>query len=72
MYITDAIKGIESGKAALYYGDFSGLAVKIGEGLSIQILTEKYATQHAIGAVAWFELDSKVENQQKLAVLKMA
>ena len=72
VYITDAIKGVESGKAAIYYGDFSGLAVKIGEGLSIQILTEKYATQHAIGAVAWFELDSKVENQQKLAVLKMA
>lgn len=72
VYITDAIPGIEAGKAAIYYGDFSGLAVKIGENVSLQLLMEKYATQHAIGAVAWFEFDSKIENQQKIAVLKMA
>lgn len=72
VYITDAIPGITAGKAAVYYGDFSGLAVKIGENVSLQLLMEKYATQHAIGAVAWFEFDSKIENQQKIAVLKMA
>ena len=72
VYITDAIPGIKAGKAAVYYGDFSGLAVKIGENVSLQLLMEKYATQHAIGAVAWFEFDSKIENQQKIAVLKMA
>ena len=72
VYITDAITGITAGKAAVYYGDFSGLAVKIGENVSLQLLMEKYATQHAIGAVAWFEFDSKIENQQKIAVLKMA
>ena len=72
VYITDAIPGITAGKAAIYYGDFSGLAVKIGENVSLQLLMEKYATQHAIGAVAWFEFDSKIENQQKIAVLKMA
>ena len=43
VYITDAIPGIEAGKAALYYGDFSGLAVKIGEGVSLQLLMEQYA-----------------------------
>lgn len=72
VYITDAIPGIKSGEAAVYYGDFSGLAVKISEGFSLQMLLEKYATQHAIGAVAWFEMDAKIENQQKIAVLKMA
>ena len=72
VYITDAIPGIKAGEAAVYYGDFSGLAVKIGENVSLQLLMEKYATQHAIGAVAWFEFDSKIENQQKIAVLKMA
>ncbi len=72
VYITDAIPGIKAGEAAIYYGDFSGLAVKIGEGVSLQLLMEKYATQHAVGAVAWFEFDSKIENQQKIAVLKMA
>ncbi len=72
VYITDAISGIEKGKAAVYYGDFAGLAVKISEGFSLQMLLEKYATQHAVGAVAWFEIDSKIENQQMIAVLKMA
>lgn len=72
VYITDAIPGIKAGEAAIYYGDFSGLAVKISEGFSLQLLLEKYATQHAIGAVAWFEMDAKIENQQKIAVLKMA
>ena len=34
--------------------------------------TEKYATQHAIGVVAWMEFDSKVADNQKLAVLIMS
>lgn len=54
------------------YGDFSGLAVKISENFTIQMLLEKYATQHAVGAVAYMELDSKAENAQKIAALKMA
>lgn len=31
-----------------------------------------YATQHAIGVVAWMEVDSKVTDSQRMAVLKMA
>ena len=49
----------------------SGLSVKITEEMEVQVLREKYATQHAVGIVAWMEFDSKVENEQKLAVLKM-
>lgn len=71
VYISDAVDGIEAEKIPVYYGDFSGLAVKISEGFSLQILLEKYATQHAVGAVAYMELDAKVENAQKLARLKM-
>lgn len=71
VYISDAVDGIEADKVPVYYGDFSGLAVKISEGFSLQLLLEKYATQHAIGAVAYMELDSKVENAQKLAKLVM-
>jgi HK97 family phage major capsid protein len=50
------------------YGDFSGLAVKEGEKTEIQVLTERFATQHAVGVVAWGELDAKVEDTQKIAV----
>lgn len=71
VYISDAVGGVEAGKIPVYYGDFSGLAVKISEGFSLQLLLEKYATQHAVGAVAWMELDAKVENAQKMAALVM-
>lgn len=55
-------------KPVIFYGDFSGLAVKETEAMEIQILLEKFATQHAIGVVGYSELDAKVENTQKIAV----
>lgn len=59
--------GIAS-KAVIFYGDFSGLAVKETEEMEIQVLVEKFATQHAIGVCGYSELDAKVENTQKIAV----
>lgn len=61
----------EDGQVAIYYGDMSGLATKFSEEINIEVLREKYATQHAIGIVGWFEFDSKVENEQKIAKLVM-
>ena len=55
-------------KAVIFYGDFSGLAIKETEAMEIQILLEKFATQHAIGICGYSELDAKVENTQKIAV----
>lgn len=55
-------------KPVIFYGDFSGLAIKEVESMEIQILLEKFATQHAIGVVGYSELDAKVENTQKIAV----
>ncbi len=55
-------------KPVIFYGDFSGLAVKETEAMEIQILLERFATQHAIGVVGYSELDAKVENTQKIAV----
>lgn len=61
-----------AGKTVIYYGDFSGLAVKLSEDASINVLREKYATQHAVGVYAYMEMDAKIENAQKIACLKMA
>lgn len=72
VYCSDNMSVIGTGNTVAYYGDFSGLAVKVVEEVSIEILREKYATQHAIGVVAWVELDSKIENAQKISKLKMA
>lgn len=71
IYVSDAMPKLEAGKTAIYYGDFTGLAIKMVETPEIQMLMEKFATQHAIGAVAWLEFDCKVQNAQKIAALKM-
>lgn len=71
VYTSDNMAGLQAGKTAIFYGDMSGLAVKLSEDVSIEILREKYATQHAIGVVGWIEVDSKVENEQKIAKLVM-
>lgn len=72
VYVSDNMPDMAAGKNAIYYGDMTGLATKFSEDMSIEVLREKYATQHAIGVVGWLEFDSKVENAQKIAVLKMA
>lgn len=71
VYVSDNISAPSSGKIALYYGDMSGLAVKMADGIEIQTVLEKFATQHAIGVYGWVEIDSKVENAQKIAKLTM-
>lgn len=71
IYVSDNMPEMSTSAKAIYYGDFSGLAVKMVEEPNVQILQEHYATQHAIGAVCWLEFDSKVEDAQKLAVLQM-
>ena len=71
VYLSDNMPTMAAGAKAILYGDYSGLAVNMREAISIEVLREKYATQHALGVVAWFEFDSKVANAQKLAVLTM-
>lgn len=75
VFVTDNLptaSAASSGDTILYYGDFSGLAVKTGESAEIQMLLEKYAEQHAVGMNVWFEIDSKVENTQKIAALALS
>lgn len=71
VYTSDNMPGMEAGKTAIYYGDMSGLAVKLSEEMNIEVLREKFLTQHAVGVVGWLEMDSKVENAQKIAKLVM-
>ncbi|WP_297712040.1 phage major capsid protein [Clostridium sp.] len=71
VYTSENMDVITSEKTSIYYGDMSGLAVKLSEDINIEVLREKYATQHAIGVVGWVELDSKIENEQKIAALVM-
>ena len=72
VYVSDQMEDIATGKTVIYYGDFKGLATKFSENISIEVLRERFATQHAVGVVAWFEMDAKVEDAQKIAKLVMA
>lgn len=71
VYLSDNMPTMASGNKAILYGDYSGLSVNMRENISLEVLREKYATQHAIGVVSWFEFDSKVTDHQKLATLTM-
>jgi len=71
VYVSAQMDNIAAGKDVIFYGDFSGLAVKVSEGASMQVLNEKYATQHATGIVAWLEMDAKVADTEKIAKLTM-
>ena len=72
VYVSDNMPEIATGNTVIYYGDFKGLATKFSENINIQVLRERYADEHADGVIGWFEFDSKVEDQQKLAKLVMA
>lgn len=69
VYVSDNMVGIASGKSPIIFGNFSGIALKTTKELEIQVLREKYATQHATGVVAWLECDAKIEHLQKLSKL---
>ena len=71
--VSDNMPEIESKANVIYFGDYSGLALKQrDDALELTVLREKFATQHAIGINAWVEFDAKVENAQKIAKLTMA
>lgn len=72
VYCSDAMDKMLAGKTAIYYGDLSGLAVKVSEEANMQVLTERYAEEHLLGILAFVEWDAKVADTQKLSKLVMA
>ena len=71
VFTSDQMAGMTAGNTSVVYADFNAaLAVKLVEDFEIQVLREKYATQHATGFVGWTEFDSRIQNQQAIAVLK--
>ena len=72
VYVSDNMSDMAAGKTAIFYGDIKGLATKFSEDINIEVLREKYADEHAIGVISWFEFDAKVEDAQKIAKLVMA
>lgn len=72
VFVSDNMDDIATGKTTIIYGNPAGLATKFNEEISIEVLRERYAPQHAVAVIAWFEFDAKVENQQAFAKLVQA
>ena len=68
VYLSDNMPKLGSGQRAIVYADCSGLSTKFPEELSIQVLKELFATEHATGIVAWADFDGKIEDEQKIAI----
>ena len=71
VYVSDNMPDIATGAKVIYYGDMSGLATKFSEEMTIKVLREKYADEHAVGVIGWIEFDAKTLDNQKISVLKM-
>ena len=70
--VSDNMAEIGSKADVIFFGDFSGLAIKQkNDAVEMQVLREKFATQHATGITAWLEFDAKVEHTQKIAKMTM-
>lgn len=69
VYTSESCELMLAGERAVHYGDMSGLYTKLTKNVELQILNEKYATQHAVGCVGYVELDSKIVEPQKIVSL---
>lgn len=72
VFVSDNMPDIATGKKVIFYGDMKGLATKFNEDINVEVLRERYADEHAVGVVSWFEFDAKVIDEQQIAVLTMA
>lgn len=72
VFVSDNMPKIGAGKNVIYYGDMRGLATKFSEEINIEVLRERYADEHAVGVIGWFEFDSKIIDEQQIAVMTMA
>lgn len=72
VFVSDNMPDIATGENVIYYGDMRGLGTKFSEEINIEVLRERYADEHAIGVIGWFEFDAKVIDEQQIAVMTMA
>lgn len=68
--VSDAMDELGVDATPIIYGDMSGIHIKLSKDMQIQVLTEKYATQYAIGVVGFAEIDCKLIEEDKICVAK--
>jgi HK97 family phage major capsid protein len=54
----------------IFYGDMSGLYVKMTHDVQVQVMNEIYAAEYAVGIAAFVELDAAIVETQKIVAYK--
>ena len=73
VFESDNMPKITTKAKVAVYADLKGYATKIsGDSAEIQVLQEKFATQYAVGVAGYVEIDGKIVDEQRIAVLAMA
>jgi HK97 family phage major capsid protein len=70
VFVSDNIPVNGVNSLCVFYGDLSGLYVKLTQDVQVQVLQEKYVDEYAIGISAFVELDSAIVEPQKIVAYK--
>ena len=71
VYVSENAPEFAASTKVMIYGDLSGYVFNLSKEIEVKVLNEKYATQYATGVVGYMEIDGKIMQQSKFAVLKM-
>ena len=73
MLVSDAMDGIEAGKAPILLGDFSrAYKANVNPDMTMQVLNEKYAEYAMKGIVGILWIDGRPVNNEAYVTVKVA
>lgn len=73
VFESDNMPKIATKAKVAVFADLKGYSTKLsGESAEITILKERFATQYAVGVAGYIEIDGKIVEEQRIAVLSMA
>lgn len=73
VFESDNMPKIATKAKVAVFVDLKGYSTKLsGESAEITILKERFATQYAVGVAGYIEIDGKIVEEQRIAVLAMA
>lgn len=73
VFESDNMPKIATKAKVAVFADLKGYSTKLsGESAEITILKERFATQYAVGVAGYIEIDGKIVEEQRIAVLAMA
>lgn len=73
VFESDNMPKVATKEKVAVFADLKGYATKIsGDSAEITVLQERFATQYAVGVAGYVEIDGKIVDEQRIAVLAMA